>query len=562
MTLKRLCSFFLIAIAVFYSCSDDDMDTINYTEFDTILLEAKSAVDETREGEANGDLIIGSTAIFEAVIEKYEPYRETAVNQGTIDIATNSIKNALVTYQSSVVIIDSASLATTIIDAQALHDAAVEGIYPGEYNSGSKALLQTAIDTAEVVEANVDSTQDQINAAIAALLVATNAFEAAEVPALDFTNLNSEITTAQTLHDGAVEGTNIGEYGVGSKAILQTAIDVAQAIVNSTDAIAQAEIDAALVVLQQAVTDFGNTRIGGPDRDISSLTTEIQSAQSVHDAATEGTDFGTYAIGSKATLQSAINTAQGVADDLSTGQSIVDDALLALQAAVATFQDALLGINVLKFNGTDYIETTTFQGVIGGVKRTMEAWIKTDASAATGTLILSWGINAGAEKWDMRLNQGKLRIEYNGGGVNGTNIVNDGAWHHVAIVVPADNTDLSGTLLYLDGNLEVSTPSGSAIINTSGDNNFNIGRSASQIDRFFNGYISDVRIWNVGRTASEIADNKDSRLSGNETGLVGYWKLNDGSGSTVSDSGPSSHTGDVIGNPTWEKITSGLPFTE
>ena len=65
---------------------------------------------------------------------------------------------------------------------------------------------------------------------------------------------------------------------------------------------------------------------------------------------------------------------------------------------------------------------------------------------------------------------------------------------------------------------------------------------ASQTDRQFRGSISDVRIWNTVRSPSEIADNYRLRLIGNETGLVGYWKLNQGRGSywesypTVMDS--------------------------
>lgn len=554
MTLKKICGFILTALIVVYSCNDDDMNAIDYTEFDTVLSDAKSASDVSKEGESNGDIIIGSTAILESVIAQFETYRSTAINQGTIDIATNKLRNALDTYNSSIVIIDGASLASTISSTQSLHDNAVEGVYPGEYESGTKAILQAAIDTAEVVADNTSSTQAQINSALANLLIAVNAFEDAKNPPLDFTGLNAEISSAQALHDGAIEGTEIGEYAIGSKATLQSAIDAAQTVVDSTSDLSQAEVDTALATLQAAVEAFNLARIGGPDRDITQLLATITSAQTIHDAAVEGTDLGTYPAGSKATLQTAIDTAQSVADDISTGQTIVDDAESTLQAAITAFQDSLQGIYVVNFAGADYIETPTFQGVTGGAQRTMEAWIKTENSTATTTLILSWGINANREKWDMRINAGKLRIEYSGGGVNGTAIINDGQWHHVAVVMTA-GLDIE---LYVDG---VSDGSGSATgINTSIANNFNIGRSTGQPDRHFVGLISDVRIWSIARTATEIADNKDSRLAGTETGLAGYWKLNDGSGTSVSDSGSSNHTGNFMGAPTWEKVTSGLPF--
>jgi hypothetical protein len=41
----------------------------------------------------------------------------------------------------------------------------------------------------------------------------------------------------------------------------------------------------------------------------------------------------------------------------------------------------------------------------------------------------------------------------------------------------------------------------------------------------FDGQIDNVRIWNVARTPEEIADNMNAELTGNESGLVAYWKF-------------------------------------
>jgi len=58
----------------------------------------------------------------------------------------------------------------------------------------------------------------------------------------------------------------------------------------------------------------------------------------------------------------------------------------------------------------------------------------------------------------------------------------------------------------------------------------------------FDGLIDDVRVWNVERTATEIADNYNKELTGSETGLVGYWKLN----STLGDS--TANNNDLTNN--------------
>ncbi|WP_299552310.1 LamG domain-containing protein [Seonamhaeicola sp.] len=559
--MKKLFSVLILAIITLHSCNDDDLNIIDYTEFDSTLTEAQTTADVSKEGEKNGDIIIGSTAILNAVIEIHAPYRTTAINQGTIDLATKRLRTAIDTYNSSIVIVDGTSLESTISNAQSLHDAAVEGDFPGEYQAGSKAILQSAIDAARVVANNTDATQAMIDGALSALLSALNDFNDAKNPPLDFDALNTEIDAAQDLHDSAVEGTQIGDYTIGSKTILQNAINAAEIIASSTEGITQSDIDDALATLQAAVETFNAARIGGPDRDITALLAGIANAQTIHDTAIEGSELGQYPVGAKATLQTAIDTAQSVADDLSTGQSIVDAALATLQDAVVAFENSVNGIYVVNFDGASYIETPTFQGISGGTQRTVEAWIKTDASKTTETLILSWGIGSNQQKWDMRLNSGRLRVEYQGGGINTTKTVNDGIWHHVAAVVPTDGASLEDVLLYIDGELQTDiTGSGSSPINTSNANNFHIGRSANDATRLFVGQISDVRMWNVAKSANDINTNKDVRLNGNESGLVGYWKLNDGSGTSAQDATSSNHTGNFVGNLTWEKITTGLPF--
>ena len=53
------------------------------------------------------------------------------------------------------------------------------------------------------------------------------------------------------------------------------------------------------------------------------------------------------------------------------------------------------------------------------------------------------------------------------------------------------------------------------------------------------GNISEMRIWNISRTGTDIANNNRRRLSGSEPGLVSYYKFNEGSGNTAKDSNTS-----------------------
>ena len=74
------------------------------------------------------------------------------------------------------------------------------------------------------------------------------------------------------------------------------------------------------------------------------------------------------------------------------------------------------------------------------------------------------------------------------------------------------------------------------------------------------GKIDEVRIWNDKRTASEIADNMFLELSGNETGLVAYYKMSNGSGTTVDDDSSNSNNGTMTNMAEEDWVTSYAPI--
>ena len=61
--------------------------------------------------------------------------------------------------------------------------------------------------------------------------------------------------------------------------------------------------------------------------------------------------------------------------------------------------------------------------------------------------------------------------------------------------------------------------------------------------------LDEVRIWNTARTQQQIQDNMNKELSGDEPGLVGYWKFNEGQGTTVYDNAGNNHG--TIHGATW-----------
>ena len=71
---------------------------------------------------------------------------------------------------------------------------------------------------------------------------------------------------------------------------------------------------------------------------------------------------------------------------------------------------------------------------------------------------------------------------------------------------------------------------------------------------FFAGKIDEVRIWNTARTQAEIKANMFNKsLADNASGLVAYYRFNEGSGTTAGNSctNTSSIDGTLTNGPTW-----------
>lgn len=84
--------------------------------------------------------------------------------------------------------------------------------------------------------------------------------------------------------------------------------------------------------------------------------------------------------------------------------------------------------------------------------------------------------------------------------------------------------------------------------------------ASSDTGNGFTGKMDEVRIWNVGRTAQQIADNYRVILHGDEAGLIAYYKFDDGSGTTPVDSSSKHHNAVFATNmnrpaPTWVDST-------
>lgn len=116
----------------------------------------------------------------------------------------------------------------------------------------------------------------------------------------------------------------------------------------------------------------------------------------------------------------------------------------------------------------------------------------------------------------------------------------NGNWHHFA-----GTWDGTTAKLYVDGVLKgSSTPLGSTYNIAYGNsaNNLFLGAESAgtsttpDANRYFDGQLDEVRIWNVTRTAAQIKAYIFKPVANNASGLLAYYKCNEGSGTTLVNS--------------------------
>lgn len=250
------------------------------------------------EGNEPGNYAVNSkTDLLDAINTVQAIANEVNTTQRVINNAVATLNTKIRSFEAGWVK-DVSVLLQTIATAQELHDNAVEGSQVGNYQIGSKAGLQLAIDAAKAVSDKASLLKTEMESANAALEDAIEAFMSNEVlSSLD--NIKRLIKTAKSLLIAAVEGTQKDQYIIGSKAILQTAITVAEKITNMDT---EETVVAAQGKLQEAIDAFNAEKI------VSHLVLEaaISGANALHNMAVEGTAPGEYAVGSKAVLKSVI----------------------------------------------------------------------------------------------------------------------------------------------------------------------------------------------------------------------------------------------------------------
>jgi gliding motility-associated-like protein len=207
--------------------------------------------------------------------------------------------------------------------------------------------------------------------------------------------------------------------------------------------------------------------------------------------------------------------------------------------------------NALHFDGVNDVVNLSSQSIQDGATSfTIEVWIKPDSSNFDGqwhAILGKQPVSNNSRIPSLYLMSGKIHLSAwedttlaDFGFVTPNAHILQNVWSHIAIVKEG-----TAFKVYVNGSL-VHTALAPTAVNVT--HPYDLGR----VDNYYAGLLDELRFWNTSRTASEIADNLNATLTGNETGLVDYYQFNQGIAggtntgiSTLFDSTATANNGTI-----------------
>ncbi|RYZ46139.1 MAG: LamG domain-containing protein, partial [Sphingobacteriales bacterium] len=216
--------------------------------------------------------------------------------------------------------------------------------------------------------------------------------------------------------------------------------------------------------------------------------------------------------------------------------------------------------NAIRFDGSnDYIQLANQVNVTNS-NFTFEAWVKPNST--TNGMVFGQDVNGNTNhQLRLAIQSNRARFYFTGNAASPSISLSSAAstvptnqWTHVAVV-------RSGTTvtLYLNG-VSAATGTSTLINNQSGadaSKPFRIGARGGTGNpngqNNFNGSIDDFRYWNIARTVAQIKANLYYPPSASATGLVLWYKMDAGSGSSAVNSATNvpGNNGALVNAPTW-----------
>ena len=216
----------------------------------------------------------------------------------------------------------------------------------------------------------------------------------------------------------------------------------------------------------------------------------------------------------------------------------------------------------LEFNSAteDYVQMSNASSVIANkIAFSMSAWVYPQANPSAHSGIMGFRNNTDADFYLLQLqNSNNVEARFRGSsGLNydivATNLLDFNQWQHLAFTY-----DGSYIRLYKDGVL-VDSSAATGII---GQNTLplQLGKLDWGTTGFYmTGRLDEIRLWDVALSQTEINNWMCIPIDlthPNYNNLMGYWRMNDGVGTTATDLSVNANNGILNNNPTWQVTTT------
>lgn len=127
-----------------------------------------------------------------------------------------------------------------------------------------------------------------------------------------------------------------------------------------------------------------------------------------------------------------------------------------------------------------------------------------------------------------------------------------GRWMHLALVYSSASTTAT---FYIDG---VQKATNSTYSISAGSSNTALGIQFGAFGEHMAGTMDELRIWNIARTATQVKQGMYGTVDPATAGLIAYYKMNEGSGTTMGNSTATTGLDGTLVNTSW--VNSPIQF--
>ena len=227
----------------------------------------------------------------------------------------------------------------------------------------------------------------------------------------------------------------------------------------------------------------------------------------------------------------------------------------------------------LEFDGTnDYVDCGNDSSLqFGTGDFSLSMWVKRGTIAPTDDFqnLISYGDDDGIY-WYFRFQSANklfFRTNDSDGDLTSTTsasaITDTTNWHHVAVTFDRDSA--TGVKIYIDGDLDQTgdhTASSATLNHASDGLLIGIRNSGGSVVQPLEGKLDEVAIWSgvaldadavsaIYNSGTPIALDADDGNYDNSANLQGWWRFEEGSGTSATDSSNNSNTGTLTNGPTY-----------